>query len=139
MLADVPNRNTEFIRCEGDQGDVIRLRLVDKNNRIERQTGFMSPIVPRDLEGLMHCSAFVCVPISDYEVPLHILQHIKANSTGVVIFDAHGPTNTVTTLGDRILKFWIDRDEWLPYSDVLKLNLEVSNSSAFHKELDEMK
>ncbi|MGB6036252.1 MAG: PfkB family carbohydrate kinase [Cryomorphaceae bacterium] len=139
ILADFPNINTDFIRCEADQGDVIRLRFVDQNNRIEKQTGFMNPIVPSDLEGLMHCNAFVCVPISDYEVPIHTLQHIKANSSGVIIFDAHGPTNTVTTLGDRILKFWIDRDEWLPYIDVLKMNLEESNCCWFDKEIDETK
>ena len=97
----------------------------------------MNPIVPADLDGVMHCNTFVCVPISDYEVPLHTLQYIKANSDGVIIFDAHGPTNSVTTLGDRVLKFWIDRDEWLPYIDVLKMNLEESNCCWFDKEIDE--
>ncbi|MEM9051296.1 MAG: PfkB family carbohydrate kinase [Bacteroidota bacterium] len=137
VLADFPNINTDYISCEADQGDVIRLTFKDQNNRIEKQTGFMNPIVPADLDGLMHCNTFVCVPISDYEVPLHTLQHIKANSDGVIIFDAHGPTNSVTTLGDRILKFWIDRDEWLPYIDVLKMNLEESNCCWFDKEIDE--
>lgn len=89
IIADFSNINTEFVRRKTDQGDTIRLRFVDQNNRIEKQTGFINLIVPQDQEGLMHCSAFVCVPISDYEVPLHTLQHIKANSTGVVTFDAH--------------------------------------------------
>ena len=137
ILSDFPNINTDYITCDADQGDVIRLKFVDQNNRIEKQTGFMNPIVPADLDGLMDCNAFVCVPISDYEVPIHTLQHIKTNSSGVVIFDAHGPTNTVTTMGDRMLKFWIDRDEWLPYIDVLKMNLEESKCCWFDKEIDE--
>ena len=96
----------------------------------------MNPIVPEDLKDLMHCDVFVCVPITDYEVPLESLKYIKENSNGIVIFDAHGPTSTITTIGDRMLKFWIDRDQWLPYIDVLKMNLEESNCCWFKKEYD---
>jgi adenosine kinase len=137
ILGDYSNIDTSHITSDADQGDVIRLRFVDQNNRIEKQTGFMNPIVPTDIQDLMQCSAFVCVPITDYEVPLHTLQYIKNNSDGTIIFDAHGPTNTITTVGDRKLKFWIDRDEWLPYIDVLKMNLEESNCCWFDKELNE--
>jgi adenosine kinase len=107
---------------------------VDQNNRLEKQTGFMDPIVPEDLKKLLHCDVFVCVPITDYEVPLETLKYLKENSSGVVIFDAHGPTNTLTITGDRLIKFWIDRDRWLPYIDVLKMNLEESKCCWFKKE-----
>jgi len=139
VLAEYPNINSDGVTSEADQGDVIRLKFVDQNNRIEKQTGFMNPIVPEDLGDLLHCDAFVCVPITDYEVPLHTLRYLKENSHGTVIFDAHGPTNSVNVLGDRILKFWIDRDQWLPYIDVLKMNLEESNCCWFEKEFDENK
>ncbi len=33
-------------------------------------------------------------------------------------------------------KFWIDRDQWLPYIDVLKMNLEEANASWFKKEYE---
>ena len=118
--------NTEYISDEADQGDVIQLVFVDQNNRLEKQTGFMRPIVPEDLKGLMDCKAFVFLPITDFEISLDTLRYIKAHSKGVVIFDAHGPTNTLTKTGDRLLKFWIDRDQWLPYIDVLKMNFEES-------------
>lgn len=36
--------------------------------------------------------------------------------------------------GERKLKFWLDRDQWLPYIDVLKMNLEEASASWFRKE-----
>jgi adenosine kinase len=33
-------------------------------------------------------------------------------------------------------KFWIDRDQWLPYIDVLKMNLEEAHASWFKKEYE---
>ena len=134
LLAEYPNLNTDHITSDADQGDVISLKFVDQNNRLEKQTGFMNPIVPEDLTELLHCDVFVCVPITDYEVPLETLKYIKANSKGTVIFDAHGPTNTITISGDRKIRYWIDRDQWLPYIDVLKMNLEESKCSWFEKE-----
>lgn len=134
LLAAYPNIDTTQITSDADQGDVIQLKFVDQNNRLEKQTGFMNPIIPDDLTALLHCDAFVCVPITDYEVPLETLKYIKENSDGTIIFDAHGPTNTATILGDRLIKFWIDRDQWLPYIDVLKMNLEESKCCWFEKE-----
>ncbi|MCJ7467396.1 MAG: carbohydrate kinase family protein [Maribacter sp.] len=134
LLAHYENINVDYITSDQDQGDVIRLKFIDQNNRLEKQTGFMNPIIPKDIEHLMHCDVFVCVPITDYEVPLETLKYIKQNSEGTIIFDAHGPTNTVTMTGDRLIKFWIDRDQWLPYIDVLKMNLEESKCCWFEKE-----
>ncbi len=134
ILADYPNINSEHITSDADQGDVISLTFLDQNNRLEKQTGFMNPIVPEDIEQLLHCNVFVCVPITDYEVPLETLKYIKENSKGVVIFDAHGPTCTVTALGDRFIKFWVDRNQWLPFIDVLKMNLEESKCCWFESE-----
>jgi len=134
LLRGYSNMNLDHITSDADQGDVISLKFVDQNNRLEKQTGFMNPITPEDMKDLLDCDAFVCVPITDYEVPLTTLQYLKENSKGVIIFDAHGPTNTLTTLGDRLIKFWIDRDMWLPYIDVLKMNLEESKCCWFNKE-----
>ncbi len=134
ILADYENINVDNITSDQDQGDVISLKFVDQNNRLEKQTGFMNPIVPKDVKHLLHCDVFVCVPITDYEVPLETLKYIKKKSDGAIIFDAHGPTNTVTMTGDRLVKFWIDRDQWLPYIDVLKMNLEESKCCWFEKE-----
>lgn len=134
LLKVYPNIVLDHITSHADQGDVISLRFVDQNNRLEKQTGFMNPIVPEDMKDLLDCDVFVCVPITDYEVPLETLKYIKENSDGVIIFDAHGPTNTVTILGDRLIKFWVDRDQWLPYIDVLKMNLEESKCCWFKKE-----
>jgi adenosine kinase len=134
LLSHYENINVDYITSDQDQGDVISLKFIDQNNRLEKQTGFMNPIIPKDIEHLLHCDVFVCVPITDYEVPLETLKYIKENSDGTIIFDAHGPTNTVTMTGDRLIKFWIDRDQWLPYIDVLKMNLEESKCCWFEKE-----
>ena len=61
------------------------------------------------------------------------LKFIKAHSDGLVIFDAHGPTKTMTALGDRLSKFWIERDLWLPYIDVLKMNRKEARYCWFKK------
>ena len=130
--------NLNHITCENDQGDVISLRFVDQNNRIERQTGFMDPIVPEDFNDLLECDVFVFIPISDYEISLQALQFIKKKSKvkNIVIFDAHGPTTACLFRGERKLKFWLDRDLWLPYIDVLKMNLEEAHASWYKKEYE---
>lgn len=129
--------NLDYITCENDQGDVISLRFIDVNNRIERQTGFMDPIIPKDFKALLDCEVFIFIPISDYEVSLDALQFIKKkNKKNVIIFDAHGPTTACLFKGERQRKFWLDRDLWLPYIDVLKMNLEEAHASWYKKEYE---
>lgn len=134
LLSAFPYQDVSHVTDAADQGDVIDLVYVDQSHRDEKQTGFMNPILPEDIEDLMHCDAFVFVPITDFEVPLETLRYIKANSNGIVIFDAHGPTNGVSKHGDRFHKFWIDRDRWLPNIDLLKMNLEEARCSWFEGE-----
>src|SRR6187402_3758055 len=128
--------NTKFISTKNDQGDIISLRFLDMNNRVERQTGFMDPIMPDDLKKLLDCKVFVFIPISDYEISLETLKFLKKKSNGIVVFDAHGPTTSCLVNGERQRKFWIDRDQWLPYIDVLKMNLEEAHASWFKKEYE---
>jgi sugar/nucleoside kinase (ribokinase family) len=128
--------NTKYITSKSDQGDIISLRFLDMNNRLERQTGFMNPIVPADMKELLHCNAFVFIPISDYEISLDTLKYLKKNSKGTIIFDAHGPTTACLVNGERQRKFWVDRDLWLPYIDILKMNVEEAKASWFKKEYE---
>lgn len=128
--------NLKHLTTENDQGDIISLKFVDINNRLERQTGFMDPILPEDVKNLVNCSVFVFIPISDYEISLDTLKYLKKKSKGVIIFDAHGPTTSCLINGERQRKFWIDRDQWLPYIDVLKMNLEEAHASWFKKEYE---
>lgn len=140
LLRPYPNINLDHITSDADQGDVISLEFLDQNHRQEKQLAFMNPILPKDVEGLLDCDFFVFLPITDFEIALDTLKFIKANSKGTIIFDAHGPTNTVTKTGDRFHKYWIERDQWLPYIDVLKMNLEEANCCLFKNEytLDEL-
>jgi pfkB family carbohydrate kinase len=128
--------NLNHVTSVYDQGDIISLRFVDQNNRLERQTGFMDPILPVDMTNLLDCDVFVFIPISDYEISLNTLEYLKAKSNGTIIFDAHGPTTACLVNGERQRKFWIDRDQWLPYIDVLKMNLEEAHASWFKKEYE---
>ncbi len=136
ILSSFRNVDCSHVTADLDQGDIIRLKYVDQNQRIERQTAFMNPIVPDDLKDLLDFDAFVFVPVTDFEISLSTLQYLKSHSEGMVIFDAHGPTNTCTWRGERFLKFWIDRDLWLPYIDILKMNLEEAGCSWFAQEYD---
>ncbi len=128
------NIHTQHISSEADQGDVIQLKFVDQNKRLETQTAFMKPIMPEDVAPLLDCEVFVCVPVTDFEVPLETLIYIKKHSNASIVFDAHGPTTALTVKGERVTKFWVDRDLWLPYIDVLKMNREEANCSWFQKE-----
>jgi adenosine kinase len=133
ILQVYPNVDLDYISSDEDQGDVIQLRFLDLNKRLEKQSGFMNPITPDDVKNLLDCDAFVVVPVTDFEITLDTLKFIKKYSDGLVLFDAHGPTNTLTALGDRLLKFWVDRDNWLPYIDILKMNLDEAKHSWFRK------
>lgn len=124
------------ITSKNDQGDIISLKFIDMNNRRERQTGFMDPILPDDVKALVGADVFVFIPISDYEISLDTLRFLKSKSKGIVIFDAHGPTTACLINGERHRKFWVDRDQWLPYIDVLKMNLEEAHASWYKKEYE---
>jgi len=136
-----PAIQTHGIYTKNDSGTVIFLDFVDQNNRLEKQTAFMSPILPEDVKAFLDVDAFVFVPITDFEVPLETLKYIKANSDANIIFDAHGPTTCATINGDRLRRFWIEIKQWLPYIDVLKMNLEESQCCWFKSEynLEDMK
>ena len=134
ILAAFPDAEPSHVTADSDMGDVITLEYLDEEKRRERQTAFMNPIVADDLEGLMDADAFVCVPVTDFEIALETLRHIKTHSEGMVIFTAHGPTHTCTRRGERLPKFWIDRDLWLPYIDVLQMNLEEARCCWYGKE-----
>ena len=99
ILGPFPNIDTSGITSSADQGDVIELRYIEHNRRVERQMCFMNPILPADIEKVLDADAFVCVPITDYEVGQPTLRHIKEHSGAAVLMDAHGPTVTLTRSG----------------------------------------
>jgi sugar/nucleoside kinase (ribokinase family) len=129
ILASFPNIDTSGITSSADRGDATELRYLGPNRRVERQTSFMNPILPADLGEVLDADAFVCVPITDYEVGQATLQHIKEHSNATVVLDAHGPTTTLTRSGERLPKVWADQDVWLPYVDILKMNLDEAGSA----------
>ena len=129
LLAPFPNIDTSGITSSADRGDCVELRYFGRNRRSERQTSFMDPILPADVDQVLDADAFVCVPITDYEVGQATLRYIKENSSGTVVLDAHGPTMTLTRSGERQPRVWADQDIWLPYIDILKMNLEEARAA----------
>jgi sugar/nucleoside kinase (ribokinase family) len=129
ILGAYPNIDTSGITSHADQGDVIQLRYIEHNRRVERQASFMNPILPADIDRVIDADAFVCVPITDYEVGQPTLRYIKETGRATVVLDAHGPTTTLTRSGQRHPRVWADRDVWLPYIDILKMNLEEASST----------
>jgi adenosine kinase len=136
LFSPYPAIDTKGIYSDENSGTVIFLDFVDQNNRLEKQTAFMSPILPKHVENFLDVDAFVFVPISDFEIPLDTLKYIRENSKAKVIFDAHGPTTCVTVNGNRLRRFWIEIEQWLPYIDVLKMNLEESQCCWFNNEYE---
>jgi adenosine kinase len=129
ILAPFPNIDTSGITSSADRGDRVELRYSGPNRRAEWQTSFMDPILPADVAGVLDADAFVCVPITDYEVGQATLRHIKENSGAIVVLDAHGPTTTLTRTGERQPRVWADQDIWLPYIDILKMNREEARAA----------
>src|SRR5258707_774633 len=129
ILGSFPNIDTSGITSQADQGDVVELRYVDQNRRIERQVSFMDPILPADVDQVLDADVIVCVPITDYEVGQPTLRHIKEHSGAIVVVDGHGPTTTLSQDGERRPKVWADLDVWLPYIDILKMNLAEAGST----------
>jgi hypothetical protein len=129
LLEPFPNIDTSGITSSADQGDVVELRYTDQNRRVERQTSFMNPVLPADIDKVLDADMFVCVPITDYEVGQPTLQYIKEHSRGTVLLDAHGPAITLTRSGERRPRVWADQDAWLPYIDILKMNLDEASSA----------
>jgi sugar/nucleoside kinase (ribokinase family) len=128
ILASFPNIDTSGITSPTDQGDVVELRYIDQNSRVERQMSFMNPVLPADIDHVLDADMFVCVPITDYEVGQPTLRHIKEHSRATVVLDAHGPATTLTRSGERHPRVWADQDVWLPYIDILKMNLDEASS-----------
>ena len=131
LLKGLPNVDVTGIRSATDSGDIVELDYVDQNVRIERQTGFMSPILPKDIRFVLDADAFVCVPITDYEVSNQTLAYIRQNSNGLILLDGHGPTRALSLGGERVRRLWVDRDTWLGNVDILKMNLEEAGCSWF--------
>lgn len=136
VFAPYANIDTQFISDADDRGTVIELRFLDQNNRLEKQTACMKPIRPEDVSGILDADAYVFVPITDFEISLSTLKYLKKKGKGLIIYDAHGPTSTMSISGERHRKFWVDMDEWLPYIDVLKMNLEESQVCWFKNEYE---
>jgi sugar/nucleoside kinase (ribokinase family) len=131
LLSQFANVDLTGVRSDTDRGDVVELVYLDQNRRMERQTHFMAPILPEDVEFVLDADAFVCVPITDYQVSQPTLRFIRERSSGFILLDGHGPTVSLTPGGERVHRLWIDRDTWLPYVDILKLNLEEAGCSWF--------
>jgi adenosine kinase len=131
LLSSYPQVDLTGVRSSLDRGDVVELEYIDQNRRAERQTHFMAPIRPEDVDFVLDADAFVCVPISDYQVSQDTLRFLKQNSAGTILLDAHGPTVALTRGGERAHRLWIERDAWLPYIDIVKMNLEEAGCSWF--------
>ena len=134
LLNNYGNINTNGVYSDKDLGTIIELNFIDQNNRLEKQTANMGPITPEDVAPFLDADCFVFVPITDFEIEIETLKYIKAHSNAKIIFDAHGPTTYVTQEGKRLRRYWDDRDEWLKYIDVLKMNLEESLCSWVDKD-----
>ncbi len=129
ILGSFPNIDVSGITSSADQGDVVELRYIDQNRRVERQTSFMNPVLPTDIDTVLDADMFVCVPITDYEVGQSTLRYIKEHSDATVVLDAHGPVTALARGGQRHPRAWADMDVWLPYIDILKMNRDEACSA----------
>jgi len=59
ILGSFPNIDTSGITSPADQGDVVELRYLDQNRRAERQTSFMNPVLPADVNKVLDADVVV--------------------------------------------------------------------------------
>ncbi|RLD28822.1 MAG: carbohydrate kinase family protein [Bacteroidetes bacterium] len=133
IFKDYTNINLNGLYNQKDQGTIIELKFIDQNNRLEKQIANMSPIAPEDISPFLDVNCFVFVPITNFEIQIETLKFIKSNSKANIIFDAHGPTTFVNNNGKRLRRYWKEKEQWLPYIDILKMNLEESICCWFDK------
>ncbi|MCP8318035.1 MAG: carbohydrate kinase family protein [archaeon] len=122
LLGLYPNMDLRGLRATPEGTDRIFLKYLSESERLERQTNKMKPITFDDLKDFINCDAFIFVPVTDFEVPFDTIKRLRENSSGLILFDAHGPTSTVDEDSNRIPKHWDDIEKWLSYIDVLKMN-----------------
>lgn len=134
LFGNYQNIDVSGLYTDKDQGTDIELVFIDQNNRIETQLSNMSPITPDEIRPFLDVDSFVFVPITDFEVSLDTLKFIKSHSDAPIIFDAHGPTTYVDKHGKRLRQYWQDIENWLPFIDILKMNLEESLCSWINKD-----
>src|SRR5204862_7927427 len=84
LLRQFANVELTDVRSSIVRGDVVQLVYVDQNRRMECQTHFMAPILPQDVEFVLDADAFVCVPITDYQVSQPTLRFIRQRSSGFI-------------------------------------------------------
>jgi len=138
LFKDYTSIDKRGISSEMDAGTIIELDFIDQNNRLEKQVANMSPISVDNVRPFLDSDCFVFVPITDFEIEVEVLELIKSESNAQIIFDAHGPTTYVTDDGNRLRRYWKDREKWLPYIDVLKMNLEESLCCWFERDHNEL-
>ena len=87
LLSQFPQVDLTGVRSTLDRGDVVELELLDQNRRAERQTHFMAPIRPEDVEFVLDADSFVCVP--DHRLPgesghaaLHQAEQLRHHPAG---------------------------------------------------------
>lgn len=134
LFSSYGNVNTSYITSEHDQGAVFDLLYLNNVDKVERQTGYMNPFLPQEFDSLLDSDIFIFTPCTDYELPLETLRYIKQNSKAKIIFSVHGQTTTVNMKGARQPRFWVDRDLWLPYIDIVMMNLKEAGGCWFQKE-----
>ena len=134
LFSEYTNVSTEYISSKADQGDVFDLLYLNDVEKIERQTGYMNPFLPSEFESLLDSDVFIITTCTDYELPLETLRYIRNNSQAKIIFSVHGPTTTVNRKGVRQPRFWVDRDHWLPLTDIIMMNINEAGGCWFKKE-----
>ena len=101
LLAPMPNVDLTGIRSDTDRGDIVQLTYEDQNTRIEHQTGFMSPILPSDVEFALDAEAFVCVPSPTTRWARRRWNTSGPTARASILLDGHGPVSTLTLGGER--------------------------------------
>ena len=103
-----------------------------RTRRDEQQTALHGPDPPADVEFAAGCRRVRLR--ADHRLrggPGHAGATSRPNSEGTILLDAHGPAARSPAAASGKHRLWVERDAWLPYIDILKMNLEEAGCSWF--------
>jgi sugar/nucleoside kinase (ribokinase family) len=123
-FGDDPHVDLSGVSARDGDGTRIELRYLDRQRRRGVQRRRMRPVEPRDVDPFLASDAFIVLPLTAEDVPLETMVHLRRNSPGLILLDAHGPLTHVAPDGERLHGEWVDADRFLPFLDVVKMNRE---------------
>ncbi|MCL2336926.1 MAG: carbohydrate kinase family protein [Firmicutes bacterium] len=100
----------------------IKLTYQNEYNRQSLQISVMTPLTKPEMSLLAGCSAILCLPLNETDIPLECITELRKTSKAALFLDAHGLVTGVNQRQERYRKTWPTAEAWLSCLDIIKMN-----------------